>query len=449
MKLERNNKIVQADRPRMTDFEAYVRVLESHAVAALEGQKVCVDRQRLSRFLNGETGAELRRCVPLADRQSIGAFFTGESLRSRAIGPRLNGRVSGTIWDPACGAGDLLLGYGEKLPIYPDIGQTLIDWGKRIGGNDTEEIFLRAAKARLVLAAYSRGARKIATTKLKLSLDEVFPLLQCENSLEASLGFEPTEIVLNPPFVSIKAPERCEWGSGNISAAAQFVDSCLKVAKSGSRIIAILPDVLRAGSRYGHWRKYIQEFAAIERVDVYGSFDPQADVDVFILELKVREARLTSTGSEEPWGVRHKPSSKKLADYCTVAVGAVVPHRDKEIGLEYAYLHSRDAPPWERINSLSSRRKFAGTTFQPPFVVIRRTSSPSDKFRALGTLVNCSEPVAVENHLLICKPHDGTVKTCKAILETLKSPATNEWLNSRIRCRHLTVGAVRDIPWET
>jgi hypothetical protein len=29
----------------------------------------------------------------------------------------------------------------------------------------------------------------------------------------------------------------------------------------------------------------------------------------------------------------------------------------------------------------------------------------------------------------------------------LKDPRTTTWLNERIRCRHLTVGAVRDLPW--
>ena len=33
------------------------------------------------------------------------------------------------------------------------------------------------------------------------------------------------------------------------------------------------------------------------------------------------------------------------------------------------------------------------------------------------------------------------------VLEVLKRDATSKWMNERIRCRHLTVGSVGDLPW--
>lgn len=80
-------------------------------------------------------------------------------------------------------------------------------------------------------------------------------------------------------------------------------------------------------------------------------------------------------------------------------------------------------------------------------MVIRRTSSPKDKYRASGAIISGKELVAVENHLIIIKPKNNTVKACNELLDLLKSESTNSFLNSRIRCRHLTVSAVKNIPY--
>lgn len=52
----------------------------------------------------------------------------------------------------------------------------------------------------------------------------------------------------------------------------------------------------------------------------------------------------------------------------------------------------------------------------------------------------------VENHLIIIQPIDGQLQTCRKLLKKLKSNSVQEWINQRIRCRHLTVPAIRDIP---
>jgi len=56
-------------------------------------------------------------------------------------------------------------------------------------------------------------------------------------------------------------------------------------------------------------------------------------------------------------------------------------------------------------------------------------------------------PVAVDNHLIVVSPHDGSRATCDSLLPVLRHPDTSEWLNDRIRCRHLTTGSVGGIPW--
>ena len=99
------------------------------------------------------------------------------------------------------------------------------------------------------------------------------------------------------------------------------------------------------------------------------------------------------------------------------------------------------------VREVSNNRRFEGRVFSPPFVVVRRTSRPGDKHRALGTIINNARPVAVENHLLVLLPKDGTVKACRELLRVLRKPQTTQWLDQYIRCRHLTVSALADLPW--
>ena len=127
-------------------------------------------------------------------------------------------------------------------------------------------------------------------------------------------------------------------------------------------------------------------------------------------------------------------------------VGPVVPHRDPELGPVHPYLHARSATPWQTITDIPEKRAYQGTVFQPPFVVVRRTSAPHDPHRAVGTVVFTEEKVAVENHLVVLVPKDGTLSSCDRLINSLRMKETDDWLNQRIRCRHLTIGVVKELP---
>ncbi|MDI7120349.1 SAM-dependent DNA methyltransferase, partial [Escherichia coli] len=56
----------------------------------------------------------------------------------------------------------------------------------------------------------------------------------------------------------------------------------IRILPNHCNISAILPDVLRSGSRYHHFRDFISsEMKAT--CEIYGRFNSQTDVDVFIL----------------------------------------------------------------------------------------------------------------------------------------------------------------------
>ena len=86
--------------------------------------------------------------------QRLGAFFTPS-----AIAQQLIDTFPPTAWeeaiafDPACGAGDLLLQVVAKLPVKETASSTLRSWNDRILGFDVSPEFIQAARLRLVLAA--------------------------------------------------------------------------------------------------------------------------------------------------------------------------------------------------------------------------------------------------------------------------------------------------------
>ena len=101
------------------------------------------------------------------------------------------------------------------------------------------------------------------------------------------------------------------------------------------------------------------------------------------------------------------------------------------------------------MHEFNQSRRHEGKVYKPPFVVIRRTSRPGHPYRAAATVIAGKEAVAVENHLIVCEPKAKTLKMCKKLMTQLKTQTINKFLDERIRCRHLTVGAVAAIPFES
>ena len=101
----------------------------------------------------------------------------------------------------------------------------------------------------------------------------------------------------------------------------------------------------------------------------------------------------------------------------------------------------------EQVTDLQERIQCNEKSFRPPFVMVRRTSRPRDRFRAAGTIIAGKQDVAVENHLLVLMPKDRTLRSCRALLKVLQHPGSSDWLNRRICCRHLTVSSLRELPW--
>lgn len=387
---------------------------------------------------------ELRSIVSIAELREAGSFFTDDSLANKAVSKFKQPITSSSIvFDPTCGAGNLLLASSKKLPIKTTLKDTLILWGRVLTGLDIFPEFVEATKLRLILEAFQRGAAPNGDTIEELK--SLFPHIRYGNALLEDEGYsKATHIIMNPPYGLTIAPHGCSWGSGKINASGMFVEHMLTKVSTNTCLVAILPDVLRSGSRYGHWRTLVDSRVS-RQIFIVGQFDYKTDVDVFLLSGVI--SKLRSVENQRTWVDNNTSPAQKLADHFTVSVGAVVAYRDPEEGESYPYIFPRMLPKWEEISSFDHSRQFTGRVIHPPFVAIRRTSSPSDKHRALATVISGNSPVAVENHLIVAVPNNGSLQECRELLKVLHHSQTNEFLNNRIRCRHLTVGAVKEIPW--
>jgi N-6 DNA Methylase len=397
-------------------------------------------------ILNGQATLALEKYVPLDIRKEAGIFFTSTFLADQVaeqIRPLLESGIK--VCDPAIGAGNLLIACSKYLPIGDKLEKTLQLWSNWLTGYDLYPEFTRAAKLRLLISAAKRHENNIDVREI--NLDHYFRGIEQGDVFSHKPITTSDCLVLNSPFVDLLAAKDCTWAKGNIQAAGWFLDKIIQETTAGKHIVAILPDVLNSGTRYQKWRELIASKASSLAIIPAGRFDTNTDVDVFILHLVTGDIKPHITWPYQY--SKHDHTQQSVGDYFEVHVGAVVPHRNKKVGQKYPYVHAKTAIKWKILKQIEESRKFSGTVFTPPIVVIHRTSSPQDKDRCVGTIIDLKQNVAIENHLLVLSPKDKTVKSCKQLLKKLKDKRTTIWFNERIRCRHLTTISVKELPWWT
>lgn len=423
----------------MDEFDGHVAELRRLYLAKCKGEA----RSHEDRRILHAAGKELRDRVSQRRRRLAGSFFTGRKLASQLVSlTRIRQTTRTRYFDPTCGAGDLLLCVAGRLPLKKTFKATLRAWGKQLAGVDLYSSFIKACHLRLALLAIERGSKpKFLTAR---ALARLFPDIHVGNAFRCADLYRKADIVLlNPPYTPRRAPQRLEWGTGRITDAALFFDIALRECNAGAKLLAILPDVLRSGSRYSAWRRHVGRLAKVTKIVPSDVFDDRTDIHVFLLRVETRKS--LAKNADEEWGTQS--SNSTVGTSFNVAVGPVVPFRhDETVGSSRPYLHPRNIVPWESVKKFSERRRFAGTSFKPPFVVVKRTSRPEDSYRAVATIIQGDELVAVENHLLVCIPKSGTLKECRRLVKALKTKRVKNWLDNRIRCRHLTVGAISECP---
>ncbi|EPF1836839.1 TPA: N-6 DNA methylase [Pseudomonas aeruginosa] len=425
-----------ADRP---EYYLYTNELANLLLNSLRCEKL------IQRHLISEASLAAERLIPQAERSKHGIFFTPDKIVENLVNS-LQPEISAgkTFFDPACGAGNLLLGIARETPIGPDLDETISLWSQRFGGCDLSSSFVEAAKLRLIfLAAYKHGLPELSEDYLTSLLNR-FSNFHVGDYLKGAHGGNFDCIIANPPFSHVQVEKECNWSSGRTQLAAIFIAKIIQISRPGQRVVAVLPDVLRSGSRYDKWRTFIEENSKQGASYLLGRFAADVDVDVFILDF----IKSNQSGSPEKinWIPQrpHTGEHVKLGDLYDVCVGPVVPFRLSGRGNFSPYITAKNCPQFGEV-SKSTKIRFDGRKIEPPFVVIRRTSNPSDKNRLITTLINCTEPVAVENHLIVMRPKDGRIESCKRLIDLLAQPDATAQMNEKIRCRHLTVRSIKEM----
>ena len=423
----------------LEDFTRYVESI--HQLVEPADHIPAVEwRDQLAQCLDGGPNRVLRSQPEQSDLKQQGAYFTGAGLALRVANAAVTRSAKTLYYDPACGAGDLLLAIARKLPLADTFPDTLRDWGTRLAGCDISDDFVRLAKTRLALLAAKR-CRSSPPFDLPTA-SHWFPEVVVADSLsDARPTPKANVVVMNPPFGYVPAPPSCDWASGRVNAAALFATRAIRDARPGSRIVAILPEVLRSGTRYIAWRESVRASGNVLSARSLGLFDPWTDVDVYLLHFEKTPAKRRSKRPPTP------APKGGIGTRFYVHVGSVVPHRHPEEGMPVPYLHARSIPGWTESSDVPETRKFDGRLFQPPFVTIRRTSRPDDGKRAVATVILGDDPIAIENHLIVCLPKDGTAHACRELMHRLRSRKTDDWLNKHLRCRHLTTHLIARVPW--
>jgi len=400
-----------------------------------------IKKEEVEFFINGANAKAVSKHFKNITRKEYGIFFTDDELAA-IVAKKIKKELAAgmKIYDPACGSGDLLLACTKYMPKKDTLTKTLRFWSNRLYGQDIFKEFIRSAKSRLFLScAFSFCAE----FKHVVSGGNYFDNLIAENFFKSNNAIHNVDcIVTNPPFSHVDLTGKVEWANGSGQLAGLFIDNLIKKAKNGQRIIAILPDVLRSGSRYKKWRAFVGNNALSINVDIYGRFSREADIDVFILDLVVDKVAPCIKNDFETTKTAYK---NKISDIFKVSIGPVVPHRDIQDGLPTPYVDARNSPLWEEIVS-EKQCEYSCTLKKPPFVVLRRTSGPSDFPRLKASIIKGDMPVAVENHLIVLEPKDGKLNTCREFMKVAKSIDATNWVNNEIRCRHLTVTVIKKMP---
>jgi len=427
----------------LEEYQSYSKKVRDLLKEILQEKKISDNRlTSIHHILNGESKSVLEKVVSPSSLKKDGVFFTGEKYAHQLVEPIL-GEINkkSKIIDINCGTADLLLPLTKVLPIESDLKSTLKLWGNILFGQDIHEPFVDLAKSRIAFSALMR------TKSFNLSISEVDSLLPnffaTDSLTDHGNVKDASHIILNPPFTKGIPPLDCQWANGKVNSAAIYFENCIRSAQSGTRVIAILPEVLRSGSLYENWRQVISSQTDEVRIELLGQFSKSVDIDVFILDvLKTEDSK-----AKNRWNIPIT-EGQKVGDYFDVSIGKVVEYRDPKQGLLSDFIKPKSVPAWSTITKISSKRKFQGSLIEPPFVVVRRTSRKEERFRATASIVNSDSPVAVENHFIVLKAKEGGLKRCHELFEVLQNKTTNDWLNQRIRCRHLTKNSVQNIPWD-
>ncbi|MGD8782335.1 MAG: hypothetical protein PVH88_25660 [Ignavibacteria bacterium] len=118
----------------MNKYKFFVEELDEFIEKIHWGSQLNVDsQQKLYEYINGRASKELEKLVDSKTLANSCIFFTHPHLANYAISSNLLDKNVNNlkVFDPTCGAGDLLLKWCDFLPVNKDLATTVKEWGIR------------------------------------------------------------------------------------------------------------------------------------------------------------------------------------------------------------------------------------------------------------------------------------------------------------------------------
>lgn len=398
-------------------------------------------RWTLPAILDGAMPTAVAASIDRNERRTQGIFFTPESTALR-MARKASVSTNDVCFDPTVGIGSLLVAFASALPVRRTFEHTLSLWNGRLAGYDVDPHLVALTKLRIL---------SLITTKVgapsKIPAVEPLPGVRAGDALE-----EPWPdwgvLLANPPFSRSVVDGRLT------SHAALFLERICDALHGEREAIVLLPDVIRCGTQHAELRHRIRRDLRITWGAHLGRIWSDADIDVFAM-------RLTQSGRQHVgwWGdvpffgdaserqrLSAAISGTTLGELYTVSVGSIVPHRHVPAMRDRTYPFVRASDLHQPLHParLGTLKCNSSSVVSGPFLAVARTSSPNDSTRIVASIAPLARSYAVENHVLVISGRP--LNELRKLRTRLESAAIRELLDTRIGCRHITVGALKDLP---
>ena len=429
-------------------------------------------------------------------RSAEGRHYTPDRLAGvmyeQALGV-LNGVPRGLVWDPACGAGILLLRplrewVARNADAAPELA--LAAAISVVGGCDTDPAAVWLGNALLAAELLTLWARAPG------SMQVPFPrLLRTGDGLSISPPRAPEVVILNPPYgrVRLTDGDRERWRHvvyGHANRYGLFLAASAALVACGGVVSALVPAGWLGGSYFQRLREYLAQTAPLERIAYVtarsgvfstgvlqetvvatfrkgaGSGDTHCDriyLNGAVIHSKLGSVRMPHRG-DQPWMLPRDPADRRLIEMAermphrlgdygwSVSTGPLVWNRVKPwlsavpgensvkviwaADFDGGRLHQDDMRDGMRYVTVPQER---ARTFilDRPAVLVQRTTAVEQRRRIVAAILSADdlaawgERVVVENHVNVLTCSDsGTFLTPRLLAALLRSRA----LDRAYRC---------------
>jgi adenine-specific DNA-methyltransferase len=408
----------------------------------------------------------------------------------------LGGTPRGLVWDPACGAGTLLLRplrqwIKDTAEMAPELAMAAA--GSAVGGCDTDPAAVWLGNALLAAELLPLWARMPERARVP------FPQpLRIGDGLSESPSPAPEIVILNPPYGRVRLTEddRERWRHviyGHANRYGLFLAASAALVAPGGAVSALVPAGWLGGSYFQRLREYLARTAALERITYItdrsgvfstgvlqetvvatfrkGAASRATQCDRIFLNGAVKHQKLGSVAMPSqgnlPWMLPRDPGDRRLiemaeqlphrlADYgWSVSTGPLVWNRARSwlsaapredstkviwaADFNGGRLHQDEARDGLRYVTVPAGRART-MVLQRPAVLVQRTTAVEQRRRIVAAVLTADDlaawggRVVVENHVNVLTSDDSGADSTSLTERLLAALLRSRALDRIYRC---------------